>query len=186
MRSLTLIFVCIITLLTGCAGKNKPIDKAIQLRKEIEDSNGCTFQTTISADYSEKVFVFGMDCRMDQDGDITFTVTKPDSIDGIKGKISAAGGAITFDDQVLAFQTMADGLVSPVTAPWMLMKTLKSGYLKACTENETGFELSADDSYAENALHLNVKVNGGVPVSAEIFWNGRRVLTMTVDNFQYL
>ncbi len=186
MRAVTVIFVCMVFLLTGCANTNAPIDKAIELRNEIENSNGCTFSTTVTADYGEKIYVFSMDCQSDQEGNLVFTVTAPDTIAGITGKITAAGGALTFDGQVLAFQTMADGLVTPVTAPWILMKTLKSGYLKGCAVSDTGYEISADDSYADGALHLKIMVQGNVPSSGEIFWNGRRVLTMTVEEFRYL
>lgn len=186
MRAVTAILVCVVILLTGCANSNTPTDKALTLRNQIETSNGCTFHTTVTADYGEKLYVFSMDCQTDKEGNLTFTVTKPDTIAGITGKISASGGALTFDNQVLAFQTMADGLVTPVTAPWILMKTLKSGYLKGCAETENGFEISADDSYSDNTLHLQINVKENFPTSGEIFWNGRRVLTLTVENFRYL
>jgi len=186
MRAMTAIFVCAVILFTGCANPNTPIDRALKLRNEIENSNGCAFNTTVTADYGEKVYIFSMNCQTDKDGNFTFTVTKPDTIAGITGKISSAGGALTFEDQVLAFQTMADGLVTPVTAPWILMKTLKSGYIKGCSDADDGFEISADDSYADGALHLQIVVKENLPVSGEIFWNGRRVLTMTVEEFRYL
>lgn len=186
MRAMTAILICVAILLTGCAGSNTTVDKAIKLRNEIENSNGCAFHTTVTADYGEKIYIFSMDCQTDKEGNLTFTVTKPDTIAGIAGQISAAGGALTFEDQVLAFQTMADGLVTPVTAPWILMKTLKSGYLKGCAESGDGYEISADDSYADGALHLLINVKDNLPTSGEIFWNGGRVLTMTVEEFRYL
>ena len=186
MRSITALFVCLVFILTGCADKNAPINNALKLRNEMESSNGCAFHTTVTADYGKKVYVFSMDCQTDKEGNLTFTVTMPDTIAGITGKISSAGGALTFDDQVLAFQTMADGLVTPVTAPWILVKTLKSGYLKGCAETDAGFEISADDSYADNALHVQIVVKENFPCSGEIFWNGRRVVTMTVEDFRYL
>ena len=186
MRSITAALVCLAILLTGCADVNAPIEKALKLRKEIEDSNGCAFETTITADYGETLYTFSMDCQTDSEGNLTFTVLKPDSIAGISGRISSEGGALTFEDQVLAFQTMADGLVTPVTAPWIFIKTLKSGYIKGCATTDNGFVISADDSYADGALHLQMVINGNVPVSCEIYWNGRRTLTMTVENFRYL
>ena len=186
MRALIAVLTCVVIFLTGCADQNAPIDKALKLRNEIESSNGCAFHTTVTADYGEKIYVFSMDCETDKEGNLSFTVTKPDTIDGVTGKISPSGGALTFDDQVLAFQTIADGAVSPVTAPWILIKTLKSGYFKGCAENENGFEISADDSYGDGALHLQINVKDNLPISGEIFWNGRRVLTMLVEEFRFL
>ena len=186
MRSITALFVCLVILLTGCADPSAPIDMALKLRNEIENSNGCAFQTTITADYGETVYTFSMDCQTDSEGNLGFTVSKPESIAGISGRISSEGGALSFEDRVLAFQTMADGLVTPVTAPWIFIKTLKSGYIKGCAATNNGFEISADDSYADGALHLQLVIDENVPVSCEIYWNGRRTLTMTVENFRYL
>ena len=81
---------------------------------------------------------------------------------------------------------MADGQVTPVSAPWLLIKTLRGGYLKACAPSDGGIEISIDDSYEEDALHLRICTAGDVPASGEIFWQGRRVLTLTVENFAFL
>ncbi len=186
MRLLAAIFLSIMILFTGCAVSDAPIEKALALRSKIENSNGCAFHTTITADYGEKIYNFSMDCQTDKEGNLTFSVTKPETIAGITGKITTAGGAITFDDQVLAFQTIADGLVTPVSAPWVLIKTIKGGYIKGCAETENGLEISADDSYADNSLHLEINVKENLPISGEIFWNGRRVLTLSVEDFRYL
>ena len=62
MRALMAVFVSVMVLLTGCANSDAPIDKAIKLRNEIENSNGCAFVATVTADYGEAVYVFSMDC----------------------------------------------------------------------------------------------------------------------------
>lgn len=186
MRVKAAVLLCLIVLLTGCKSAKEPLDRALALRNQIAESNGCSFHTTVTADYGEKLYTFEMDCQTDKEGNLTFTVTKPDTIAGITGKVSAAGGALTFDDKVLAFQDMADGQVTPVAAPWLFINSLKSGYLKGCGEIHNGIEISIDDSYRDDALHLIVSTDADVPNSAEIFWKGRRVLTLAVDNFVYL
>lgn len=186
MRKLTASILIFVLLLAGCKNTDAPLDQAIRLRNKLLDSNGCSFQAGITADYGQKLYAFSMDCQVDKMGNLTFAVTEPTTIAGISGKITQAGGAITFDDQVLAFQTIADGQVSPVTAPWLFIHTLRSGYLKGCAQGASGLEISIDDSYAEEALHLNIITQGDIPVSAEIFWQGRRVLTLTVENFTYM
>ena len=86
----------------------------------------------------------------------------------------------------MAFRTIADGLVTPATAPWLFMKTLRSGYLKDAAETERGFEMSIDDSYAEESLQLRIRTAGETPASAEIFWQSRRILTIAIENFTFL
>ena len=91
-----------------------------------------SFDAEITADYGDKTYTFAMHCESDTKGDMTFTVTAPESIAGISGTISASGGKLTFSDTALAFDLMADDQLSPVSAPWILMKTLRSGYLTSC------------------------------------------------------
>ena len=179
--------LCFLFLVSGCSNENKSLERALSLRSKLQESSGCCFHTVVTADYGEKLYMFAMECQTDREGNLLFTVTEPASIAGITGSIDNDGGAITFDDAVLAFQTIADDQVTPVTAPWLLIKTLRSGYLKGCTETDSGFQISIDDSYEENALHLNIWTDRNLyPVSGEIFWQGRRVLTISVEEFAFL
>lgn len=186
MRVKLATFLCVIFLLAGCANANVSLNSALALRESIAKSEGCSFQSTITADYGEELYTFTMECQVDKEGNMTFTVVQPVSLTGITGKINTSGGAITFDDKVLAFQPIADGQVTPVTAPWLLIKSLRSGYLRDSTDTENGYRISIDDSYEADALRLNIYVERDLPVSGEIFWKGRRVLTLTVENFTYL
>ena len=178
--------LCVLFLFSGCKGTTDSLDRAIALRNKLLHADGCSFGATITADYGEQIYEFKMDCETDREGNLTFTVTEPATIAGITGTVSTSGGAITFDDKVLAFQTIADGLVTPVSAPWLLIKTLRSGYLKDSAAIEQGFEISIDDSYAEESLQLRIRTQGDVPAFAEIFWQGRRILTIAVENFSFL
>ena len=178
--------LCLVFLLTGCKNVNGPFDKAIMLRNRILESNGCSFRATVTADYGEKLYVFKMDCISDKEGNLQFSVVSPETISGITGRISTEGGSLTFDDKILAFPTVADGQITPVTAPWLFLKTLRSGYMNSCTKDSDGYELSIDDSYDEDAFRLLISVKNDLPISGEIFWKGSRVLTVTVEQFTYL
>ena len=186
MRSRLAAILCVMFVLSGCKESEGSLNRAIALRSKILSSNGCSFRATVTADYGEQIYVFKMDCKTDREGNLIFSVAEPATIAGITGKITGTGGAITFDDKVLAFQTIADGQVSPVTAPWLLIKTLRSGYLKDASATEQGFEISIDDSYAEESFQLLVGTEADVPVFAEIFWKSRRVITITVEDFAIL
>ncbi len=186
MRVKLAVILCITIILCGCGNSSNSLKEGMDLRRQILESSGCSFHGTITADYGEKIYIFEMDCKTDKDGTLQFTVTKPDTIAGITGKIDNEGGAITFDDKVLAFQTLADGQVTPVTAPWLLMKTLRSGYIRDSVETKEGIEISVDDSYREDALRLNIFVKNGLPAEGEIYWQGRRILTVLVEDFAFL
>lgn len=186
MRLKLISILCVVFLFSGCKNTNSLLGNAVAIRERIAKSNGCSFQSEITADYGEKLYTFTMDCQVDKEGNMTFAVTQPETLAGITGKVDTSGGAITFDDKVLAFQTIADDQVTPVTAPWLLIRTLRSGYLRDATDTESGYRISVDDSYEADALRLNINIEKELPVSGEIYWKGRRVLTLTVENFTYL
>ena len=160
---------------------------ALQLRERLLQCENCTFQSEITADYGDQLHRFVVDCRGDSEGNIYFTVLEPESICGITGEIHASGGRLTFDGTALGFPLMADGMLSPVSAPWVMLKSLRSGYLAACGQENDGHRLTLQDSYEEDALQLDIWTDlQGVPNFAEILWQGRRILSLKIDNFVML
>ena len=173
-------------LLTGC-GAEQQMDRALTLRDRLLKSQGCTFDAEITADYGDAVYAFRMECQADSLGDLTFTVTAPESISGITGTVSRDGGKLTFDGAALAFPMLADGQVIPASAPWLLVQTLRSGYLTACCKDGENLRLTIDDSYADQAIQLDIWLDTqDLPIRGEVLWQGRRVLSLEVRNFAYL
>ncbi len=182
-----LAFVMTALLLTGCGKTDSQIARGMALREKLLTGSGCGFETVITADFGTQTYTFTMACRTDGKGDLTFTVTQPETLSGISGSIGDRGGKLTFDDQALAFPLLADGEVSPVSAPWLLMKTLRGGYLKSCCIEGDLCRLTIDDSYEQDALQLDIWLDASdSPVGAEIVWQGRRILSMQVRNFTFL
>lgn len=185
MRYKSIVLLLISMFLIGCNNTDNPVDSAVTLRNQILTSDGCVFHITLYADYGAEVYTFSMDCTSDKDGNVSFSVTNPKTIAGISGNIAAQKGTISFDDKLLAFQTMADGVLSPVSAPWIFINTIRTGYIRGCNvnKNSNSYWVEIDDTYAENPLRLNLLVEDGIPVSGEIYWKGRRILTILVENF---
>ena len=68
-----------------------------------------------------------------------------------------------------------------------MMETLRGGYLTSCSQDGDYLRVAIDDSYAEKALHLEIWLDSAnVLQQCEIYWQGRRLLTMDVKNFRYL
>ena len=176
----------ILVLLAGCAGARDTMDRAMALRSALL-AKGAEFDAAVTADYGDKTYSFGMHCRMEAQGKVTFSVTAPETIAGITGTVSASGGKLTFDGNALAFTLLADEQVSPVSGPWLLMKTLRSGYLTSCGMEDGCLRIAIDDSYEDDALHLDVWLDeSDCPKRGEILWKGRRILTVEIENFVYL
>ncbi|MCD7755610.1 MAG: hypothetical protein LUJ09_04665 [Firmicutes bacterium] len=180
-----IVLLCLV-LLSGCSGQEQALDDVLSLRAKLL-SQSVQFQATVTADYGDKIYSFSMECTADSGGKLRFTVLSPDTIAGISGSVSESGGSLQFDGQALAFDALADGLISPVSGPWVLMKTLRSGYLTSCAEEGTYLRVAIDDSYADNALHLDIWLGeDDLPVRSEIYWQGRRLLSIEVKDFAFV
>lgn len=187
MRKLVVLLLSfLLGLLPGCSRGKDATAQAMDLRARLLSSNGYTFETEVTADFGDKVYSFAMNCRGDNAGNVTFIVTLPETIAGISGVIDSNGGKLTFDDVALTFELLADGRLSPVSAPWVLVHTLHYGYITSCAQTDAGALLSINDSYEDDALNLSVYLGqDGLPVGAEIFCDGSRILSLSVNNFTF-
>ena len=182
-----LIFLVTILLLCGCSRGNDQFDRAMSLRTGLLNANGCSFVAQVTADFTDKTYTFTMRCQSDQEGNIQFEVLEPSYISGITGSIRYDGGKLTFDDTALAFELQADGLMSPVSAPWVLVRALRGGYVRSCGREDGLLRLTVDDSYEEDALMLDIWVGEeNAPVQADIYENNRRILTLVISDYQLL
>lgn len=184
MKKLGAVFLLLL-FLTGCDKGSKEIERGMALRSKLLQASSCSFDAEITADYGDKVYSFAMACTADAQGNVLFTVTSPESIAGITGSITSQGGKLTFDDTALQFDLMADDQVTPVSAPWILMRTLRGGYLTSACQEEEGLRLSIDDSYEDDALNLDIWLDGqDLPKRADILYDGRRILSLAVKNLE--
>ncbi len=156
------------------------MDEALALRAAILQAQSCAFTAGITADYGDMTYSFTMDCVADNQGNVTFTITAPETIAGITGKLTADGGSLTFDSTALAIPLLTDEQLTPVSAPWIFMRTLRGGFITSCAEGR----ITIDDSYDADALKLDITLNSEkLPALAEIYWKNRRILTVEVKSF---
>lgn len=183
-RILTLFLL--IFLLTGCDDQSS-VEPGLRIREKLLSGEGCAFFTTVTADYGDQIYTFNMRCQADKSGNLTFTVTAPETIADIQGTVSAEGGSFTFEKDVLAFETIADGQITPISAPWLFVHTLRSGYIRSCEIKKSGTHLIYDDSYKSDAMQVDVYLSSkGDPVQADILWAGKRILSLQIEQFEIL
>ena len=179
--------ILVLLTFTGCTKTDSELSRAMVLREKMLKSSGCSFTANITADYGQKIYTFVMDCTADQNGAVSFEVVSPESIAGIRGSVSGEGGELTFDDQVLMFEMLADGQITPISGPWILIQTLRGGYINGCRTDGDGLYLQIDDSYEEEALGLGIRTDkNDLPAYAEVLFKDRRIVSMEVENFKFL
>jgi len=186
LKKASVIFALIL-LLAGCTAASTELERGMVLRSKILKAEQVSFTVDIAADYGDSLQLFSMECRSDSKGDMSFTVTAPETIAGIAGTISQGEGKLTFDDTVLCIPLLTDEQLNPVSAPWILMKTLRSGYLTSAGLEGDRLRLTIDDSYEDDALQLDIWLDESeLPQSVEICYDGRTILTLSVRDFQIL
>ena len=174
----------VLVLLTGCSRKNRELEQGIRLRTRLLSSDLCSFDVDITADYGDKLHVFSMSCQATGDGTVRFTVAAPEGISGIQGSVDGAKGSIQFDDTALYFPLLADNQITPVCAPWLFIKTLRSGLITSAGAEKSLSRLSIDDRYEDDALHLDIWLGEtGIPIRAEILYRDRKILSLDVKDF---
>ena len=166
----------------GCAGPDPAMEAALDLRTRCL-GGPVSFEAEVRAEYITTIECFSLDCAFDTAGEMAFTVTEPEDISGIRGTVRGEEGTAEFDETVLAFPLMAEGRLSPLSAPWVLMKAIRSGGIIAAGTVVEAVHVIIDDSYADNALSVDLWLEEGRVTEAEIAWEGRRCVTMTVEDF---
>lgn len=173
--------------LCGCNGATTGYEKGMEVRQKLLESDGCSFVAVVNADFGQTEYSFKLDCDVSKDGELAFEVIAPESIANIKGRVDWQSGSLRFDDTVLAFPHLAEGEISPVCAPWLFYKALSAGYIGACGEEDGLWRMSIDDSFRGENLAFEVWMNqDNIPVSAEIVWQGRKLLSLQIVDFTFM
>ena len=177
------LFPLLLVFFVGCSGPDPAMEAALALRTACLASEQVSFRAQIRADYITEFEEFSLECGIDQRGDTSFRVLEPEEIADIRGTVRGTEGSVEFDETVLAFALLAEGRLSPVSGPWVVMKAIRSGCILAAGREGERVRVTIDDSYADNALTVDLWLEEGEPVQAEIAWEGRRCLMMTFDDF---
>lgn len=178
------VFLLSAFLLSGCISESAAQNPGLQLRTQLLQAESCAFRAEITADYGDSINSFTLDCEGGKDGNLVFSVAEPQSIAGITGNIRGGKGNLTFDEVSLGFPLLADNQLSPVSAPWIFLKTLRTGYMTSNGKDGDMLRLSLDDSFDKDALHVDIWLDSdNMPVRCEILHNGHKILSIDVKDF---
>ena len=176
--------MCLI-LLAGCSAQDQDLERAAKLRSDLLKAEECVFHGEITADYGAEIYSFEVDCAADREGTVRFQITAPQTIAGLGGTLSHDGGDLRFQDTVLQIGMLAEGQLAPVAAPWIFLKTLRSGHLTAASREGDLLRLTIRDGYEEGALQGDLWIDSeDRPVLGEFLYEGKRILSLKITDFQ--
>lgn len=192
MRRIGTAVLLMTLLLSGCGEKGAQADDlALAIRGEYLEMAGCTASLEVHADYGSRVYDYGMDAAWTGDGGLTLTLTAPEEVAGVTGRVLEGETALEFDGMYLETGPLDASGLSPMDAFPALLTALREGYLAQSTLEGEG---------EEQVLHLTVRDPEGTPgegrevqlwlsaaghalLRGEISSDGTTVLTCVVNGF---
>ena len=177
-------------LLTGCGGKGEKRgeDLALELQKEFAQMTTCSFQVALTADYETRVFDYVLDVVYDQTSGARLTIVEPEIARGVAASIQNGQTQLVYEGFSLdAGPLTADGL-SPLETVPTFYQAITQGYIAGVDlAGETVSVTDRDGATAPGVGRETVVVfdaREGVPLTGELFYDGARIVSATVKDFQ--
>lgn len=185
---LAAVLTILLCLLTACGSKeHDTLQAPMDFRTELLQAGACSFTANLTADYGETVQTFGMRCVCQTDGTASLELTAPETISGITAAVTKDGGTLTFDGAAVGFDNLADGQVTPVSAPAMLVSAWANAYIRTSGSEGTTQRTTYESGYEEEQLIFDCWFDEkNVPICAEICYNEQTVLKIEITDFSFV
>ena len=175
----------LLVLLTGCKGEESLLSQAITFRGQLITAGGCSFRAKITADYGQEVQQFTLVCDGDGEGKVSFCVTEPDTIAEITGQMEGEEGTVTYDGLQLAFPLLVNDRLSPVSAPALAVSCWMKEFILSAGRSEELYRVTYEKKIKEKDLLIDTYFEKDIPISAELCYNGYRVIHMEILDFAF-
>lgn len=182
-RGLAVLMTMLFLLTAGCKSESSPVQAAVEFRAALVQAGGCSFRAEVTADFTDSVVSFTLDCQGEADGTTYLTVTAPETIAGITATVTDSGGTVTYDGMAMDFGLLANGNVIPAAAPAIALCCWTGEYIAYAGQEEAGYRASYEKNFDEKRLNVDTWFENGVPIYAEVCYNGTRILKMTISDF---
>ena len=160
------------------------MQNGLDFRTRLLESEGCQYSCQIEADYGERVYDFSLDCIFDgEDGHLT--VTAPENIAGITAVVDRDDASLEFDGLSLQYGELANGHVAPLTGPWLLGSAWAEDYISHAGAEGEQTRITYRKGYHDEEVIIDTWLRDGLPVYAEVSCEGRRVLTIQIQDFVF-
>lgn len=178
-------------LLSACGGGNASSDEtlALDIQKDFATMTGCSCQVALTADYETRVFDYVLDVAYDVSG-ADLTIVEPEIAKGVTAHIEAGQTHLVYDGFSLdAGPLTADGL-SPVETVPAFYRAISAGYIANLDGNGETLTVTYRDGESQPGVGLETVVTFDAktrtPLWGELFYDGTRIVTAQVKDFQSL
>lgn len=174
----------LLLLLCACGAGETSAQRALSFRTALKEAEGCGFTAEITADYGEYIREFTLECRCTLD-DCGLTVVSPDNAAGITAVVSGDQAQVSFEDTILAVEQFSSRRLSPVAAPYLLMKAWSEGYISSGSVEDTRETGEYLLGYGSEELTITTTWDNAVPSSAEISDGTSTLIVCRISDFSF-
>lgn len=174
----------VLLLLCGCKSTESYLEDAIEFRSSLVQAGGCSFRAEITADFTDYVEMFTVDCDCDADGTTRLTIVSPENLQGITATVTDRGGKITFEGMAVDFGLLADGNLIPAAAPAIAVTCWSSEYIASAGTVDTLYRVTYEKDFQQKRVDVDTCFKNGLPISSEICYNNQNMLKFTITEFK--
>ncbi|MGN1031620.1 MAG: hypothetical protein ACI4PQ_08460 [Butyricicoccaceae bacterium] len=169
--------------LVGCTAVKDPAARAEDVRARYAGAQTVTLDAKITADLGERTSEYGLHCGWDG-VESEITVTAPASIAGITANVSENGTVLEFDGAELETAMPARTGQTPLDAVPCALEDLARGEPEQVWEEENTLVLRYETQTEEGVVAKEIACDAASLAlsSVQVYFNGERVLTCTVEN----
>lgn len=178
-------FFLLCFLCTACASEEELLSPAIEFRTELVQAGGCSFTADVTADFTDSIQAFSLDCTSDDADRVYMTVTAPETLAGITATATQDGGQITYDGMAMDFGLLANGNVIPAAAPAIIHTCWTGEYISSAGQEGELYRVTFEKDFDEKKLIVDTWFEKSIPICAEICYNGERIIKIAISNFSF-
>lgn len=150
----------------------------------------CSARVSLEADYGQRVFDCALDVTYDQVTGGTLTLVEPDIAKGVTAHISPEGTSLSYQGFSLETGDVTGDGLSPVEALPRLYQAVSRDFVAGASVTDGVLSVTYRDGEQPPGVGLEAVVTFDVeshaPLTGELFWDGSRVISVQVADFQMM
>ena len=182
--------IALCLLLAGCGGTEET--KAANVRDRYHDMAGCSMTAVVSCAQEDQRWEATLQCEYIPGGESTVEVLEPETIAGVRAKLSDTDWSLEYEGNVLNIGPLSDEEISPVASLPRLMNALRDGWLLEENQEKWGevpcLRITVDQSGVQDGKILStlwLRQDDGTPLRGEISVDGEIILTAEFTSFAF-
>lgn len=120
----------------GGSGASPAEQLALDIRGELLEVSAVAAQVSVTADYSRRVYEYGVDMAWRAAGESVLTLTAPENVAGVTARVLEGETALEFDGTRVETGPLDDSGLSPLGGLPLLMEYARTGWMAECGTEE--------------------------------------------------